>query len=143
VPSNLSVVATPGVEFVKNWSKGGDWMSGGRSPMNCGNGPPVVAPSLELVSVTSLAMIVPMFLTWYVTFTCVALTREMVEVVTNLTMPHGVVHPRVNVLVTVPRLVGPSLRFHVAVIEPPQTPDAVKLKSLVAEEPAPVGVRAP
>ena len=53
------------------------------------------------------------------------------------------VAPSTNVLVTVPRLSGPSFRFQVAVSVPPQTPEAVKLKSRVADEPGPLGVRAP
>src|SRR5262245_14427921 len=43
--------------------------------------------------------------------------------------------PMVKVLVTVPRLVMPSERDHVAVIVPPQDPVAVNEKSLVAVSP--------
>ena len=54
-----------------------------------------------------------------------------------------VVVPSTNVLVTVPRSVDPSFNCQVAVIELPQVPEAVKLKSRVADEPGPGGVSTP
>ena len=114
VPPAVSVEVAPGVEFVKSTMALAE-SPGARLPKLCGNGEPLVDPSLAVVSDTLLAGREPMFCTVIVARTFVLLVRCNEEETTNLTLPQGA-GPAVKVKLTVPRLLAPSCSCKVAVI---------------------------
>lgn len=87
----------PGVELAKNTVVLTD-PPGAMLPKLCGNGVPLVAPSLAVVNITLLAVVEPMFWTVTLAVTVPAVGRVNDEATTSLTSPHGVVHTAVEVV---------------------------------------------
>src|SRR4030095_13045991 len=90
VPPMTRLADAPGVELLKLTVVLTE-APGARLPRLCGNGVPLVAPSLAVVNITLLAVAEPRFWIETAAATLVPLVRLSVEVTTRLTPPQGTV----------------------------------------------------
>src|SRR4030095_7459355 len=91
VPPMTRLADAPGVELLKLTVVLTE-APGARLPNACGNGVPLVAPSLAVVNITLLAVTAPMFWIVRVATTVVGLLRDSDDVTIRSGEPHDGVH---------------------------------------------------